>query len=115
MQGAILFAPVGALVPIALEHIAPGGTVVCAGIHMSDIPSFPYACLWQERRIQSVAHLTRRDGEAFMRIAAELPLQVHTRCYALAQAQQALDDLRAGRFSGAAVLRCGSDAGGGQA
>lgn len=106
LDAGLIFAPDGALVPIALRAVRPGGTVVCAGIHMSDIPSFPYAWLWGERRLLSVANLTRRDGEAFMRIAGMLPLRVETRAYALASANQALDDLRAGRFSGAAVLRC---------
>jgi len=104
LDAALLFAPIGALVPQALRAVRAGGTVVCAGIHMSDIPSFPYAWLWGERRIVSVANLTRRDGEAFMRLAAELPLQVTTHRYPLDQANNALDDLRAGRFSGAAVL-----------
>lgn len=104
LDAAILFAPVGALVPAALRAVRPGGRVVCAGIHMSDIPSFPYAWLWGERQIVSVANLTREDGESFMRMAARLPLQaaVHTR--PLEQAQAALDDLRAGRYTGAAVL-----------
>jgi alcohol dehydrogenase, propanol-preferring len=105
LDAALIFAPVGALVPAALAAVRPGGTVVCAGIHMSDIPSFPYSLLWGERRIVSVANLTRADGEAFLRVAAELPLSVHTVSYALADAQRALDDLRAGRVSGAAVLR----------
>jgi len=104
LDAALLFAPVGALVPEALRAVRPGGTVVCAGIHMSDIPSFPYAWLWGERRIVSVANLTRQDGEDFMRVAAAVPLQVRTHTYPLAQANQALDDLRAGRFAGAAVL-----------
>ena len=104
LDAALLFAPVGALVPEALRAVRPGGTVVCAGIHMSDIPSFPYAWLWGERRIVSVANLTRQDGEDFMRVAAAVPLQVHPHPYPLAQANQALDDLRAGRFAGAAVL-----------
>jgi alcohol dehydrogenase, propanol-preferring len=104
LDAALIFAPVGALVPAALAAVRPGGTVVCAGIHMSDIPSFAYALLWGERRIVSVANLTRADGDAFLRVAAELPLRVHTQCYPLAQAQQALDDLRAGRVHGAAVL-----------
>lgn len=104
LDAALLFAPVGALVPEALRAVRPGGTVVCAGIHMSDIPSFPYAWLWGERHIVSVANLTRQDGEDFMRVAAEVPLQVRTHPYPLAQANQALDDLRAGRFAGAAVL-----------
>nr|WP_088286444.1 zinc-dependent alcohol dehydrogenase family protein [Ideonella sp. A 288] len=106
LDAAVLFAPVGALVPQALRAVRPGGMVVCAGIHMSDIPGFPYAWLWGERRIVSVAHLTRRDGEAFLRVAAEQPLQVQVHTYPLAEANQALDDLRAGRFTGAAVLRC---------
>ena len=104
LDAALLFAPVGALVPTALQAVRPGGTVVCAGIHMSDIPSFPYRWLWGERRIVSVANLTRQDGLDFMRVAAEIPLQVRVHRYALAQANQALDDLRAGRFAGAAVL-----------
>jgi propanol-preferring alcohol dehydrogenase len=104
LDAALLFAPVGALVPTALQAVRPGGTVVCAGIHMSDIPSFPYAWLWGERRILSVANLTRKDGEDFMRVAASVPLRVSTHPYPLAQANRALDDLRAGRFVGAAVL-----------
>jgi propanol-preferring alcohol dehydrogenase len=106
LDAALLFAPVGALVPQALRAVRPGGTVVCAGIHMSDIPAFPYAWLWGERRIVSVANLTRADGDDFMRVAAGIALQVHTRAYPLAQANQALDDLRSGRVSGAAVLHC---------
>ncbi|MEY3253187.1 MAG: hypothetical protein RL227_2160, partial [Pseudomonadota bacterium] len=104
LDAALLFAPVGALVPRALRAVRPGGTVVCAGIHMSDIPQFPYAWLWGERRLVSVANLTRRDGEAFLRIANETRLQVHVQHYALEDANQALADLRAGRFGGAAVL-----------
>lgn len=104
MDAALLFAPVGALVPTALQAVRPGGTVVCAGIHMSDIPSFPYAWLWGERRLVSVANLTRKDGDDFMRVAASVPLRVSTHAYPLAQANTALDDLRAGRFAGAAVL-----------
>jgi propanol-preferring alcohol dehydrogenase len=104
LDAAIVFAPVGALVPTALRAVRAGGTVVCAGIHMSDIPSFPYAILWGERRLVSVANLTRADGEAFMKLAAEIPLHVHTVPYALEDANRALDDLRAGRFAGAAVL-----------
>ncbi len=104
LDAALIFAPVGALVPAALRAVRPGGTVVCAGIHMSDIPSFPYAWLWGERRIVSVANLTRSDGEAFMTLAAQLPLRVHTTRYALADANAALADLRAGRLAGAAVL-----------
>lgn len=104
LDAALLFAPVGDLVPEALRVVRPGGVVVCAGIHMSRIPAFDYALLWGERRIASVANLTRADGEAFLRLAGELPLQVHTTRYPLAQANQALDDLRAGRLAGAAVL-----------
>ena len=104
LDAALIFAPVGDLVPTALSAVRPGGTVVCAGIYMSDIPSFPYALLWGERKLMSVANLTRADGETFMRAAAEAPLVVHTQRYALADANQALDDLRAGHVRGAAVL-----------
>jgi propanol-preferring alcohol dehydrogenase len=104
VDAAIVFAPVGALVPEALARLAKGGIVVCGGIHMSDIPAFPYALLWGERRIQSVANLTRKDGEDFMRIAAEVPLRTETTSYALEQANEALDALRSGRLAGAAVL-----------
>jgi propanol-preferring alcohol dehydrogenase len=107
MDGAILFAPAGELVPRALEHVAPGGTVVCAGIHMSDIPTFAYRLLWKERCVRSVANLTRRDAQEFMAFAADHTLALSTRPYALAQANEALGDLRSGRFAGAAVLRCG--------
>jgi propanol-preferring alcohol dehydrogenase len=105
LDAALIFAPVGSLVPTALKALAPGGIVVCAGIHMSDIPGFPYDWLWRERKIVSVANLTRADGEAFLQLAQDIPLQVSTHAYALRDAQQALDDLRAGRFSGAAVLK----------
>ncbi|MBI1181970.1 MAG: zinc-binding alcohol dehydrogenase family protein [Alphaproteobacteria bacterium] len=104
LDAAILFAPVGALVPAALRAVAPGGTVVCAGIHMSDIPSFPYDLLWRERTLLSVANLTRRDGEEFLRIAPQVPVRTTTHLYPLERANDALDDLRAGRFEGAAVL-----------
>jgi len=104
LDAALLFAPVGALVPLALKAVRPAGIVVCAGIHMSDIPSFPYAWLWRERRIVSGANLTRADGEGFMALAARCRLQVTTHVYPMAQANEALADLRAGRFSGAAVL-----------
>jgi len=104
LDAALLFAPVGALVPAALAATRPGGTVVCAGIHMSDIPAFPYRLLWQERVVRSVANLTRADGEAFLACAARIPLAVHTRRYALADANIALSDLRDGRLEGAAVL-----------
>ena len=104
LDAAIIYAPVGALVPAALAATAKGGTVVCAGIHMSDIPSFPYRLLWGERVVRSVANLTRRDGEEFMNLAPRIPLRVRTQNYPLRQANQALDDLRGGRVSGAAVL-----------
>ena len=101
---AIIFAPVGRLVPEALSRTTPGGIVVCAGIHMSDIPSFPYRLLWEERIVRSVANLTRKDAEEFLSLAAETPLRTHIQTYPLAEANRALDDLRAGRLSGAAVL-----------
>lgn len=104
MDAAILFAPVGALVPLALSGVRPGGTVVCAGIHMSDIPSFPYALLWQERQLVSVANLTREDGQEFLAMARDLSLQVRTTTYPLAQANEALHALRSGELQGAAVL-----------
>jgi alcohol dehydrogenase, propanol-preferring len=104
LDGAIVFAPVGALVPIALRAVAPGGTVVCAGIHMSDIPSFPYRDIWEERVLRSVANLTRRDGDEFLALAPRVPVRTHVTPYPLGQAGQALEDLREGRFAGAAVL-----------
>ncbi len=104
LDAAILFAPVGALVPEALKHTDKGGTVVCAGIHMSDIPSFPYKDLWEERVVRSVANLTREDGEAFLQVAPTVPVQTTTHTYPLKDANKALDDLRHGRFEGAAVL-----------
>ena len=104
LDAAIVFAPVGALVPEALSRIVRGGTVVCAGIHMSDIPSFPYSLLWEERVVRSVANLTRRDGREFMELAARVPIRTHVRRYALADANTALADLRSGAFEGAAVL-----------
>ncbi|HEU5176725.1 MAG TPA: zinc-dependent alcohol dehydrogenase family protein [Burkholderiales bacterium] len=104
LDAAIVFAPVGALVPQALKATRKGGAVICGGIHMSDIPSFPYADLWGERRIESVANLTREDGARFMEVAARVALKTRVKTYPLAQANAALDDLRAGRFSGAAVL-----------
>jgi alcohol dehydrogenase, propanol-preferring len=107
MDAAILFAPAGELVPQALGHVVPGGSVVCAGIHMSDIPSFPYRLLWQERCVRSVANLTRRDAVDFMAWAARHRLRLATQVYPLARANDALADLRAGRFAGAAVLRPG--------
>ncbi len=107
LDAAILFAPVGALVPASLRALAPGGRVVCAGIHMSDIPSFPYDILWREREIVSVANLTRRDGEEFLALAPKVPVRTHVQPYPLAQANRALEDLRAGRVQGAAVLTIG--------
>jgi alcohol dehydrogenase, propanol-preferring len=104
LDAAIIFAPVGELVPIALRGVAKGGVVVCAGIHMSDIPSFPYSILWGERTICSVANLTRRDGEEFLALAPKVPVRTEVHRYALAQANEALDDLRNGRFTGAAVI-----------
>jgi propanol-preferring alcohol dehydrogenase len=104
LDAAIIFAPVGALVPAALRAVRKGGIVVCGGIHMSDIPAFPYADLWGERRLCSVANLTRRDGEEFFAIAPRVPVTTHVTTYALEQTAQALEDLREGRFDGAAVI-----------
>ena len=104
LDAAIIFAPAGSLVPTALRHIRKGGRVVCGGIHMSDIPSFPYALLWGEREIVSVANLTRADGERFMAVATKIPLRTAVKTYPLERANDALGDLRAGAFSGAAVL-----------
>jgi propanol-preferring alcohol dehydrogenase len=104
LDNAIIFAPVGPLVPEALSHVVPGGIVVCAGIHMTDIPSFPYRLLWEERTIRSVANLTRHDAREFLALAAEIPLNTHVQAYPLTDANRALSDLRAGRLSGAAVL-----------
>ncbi|TPQ29445.1 alcohol dehydrogenase [Methylomonas koyamae] len=104
MDAAILFAPVGSLVPEALRQVVKGGTVVCAGIHMSEIPAFPYSILWGERTLRSVANLTRQDGEAFLAIAAQAPLKTHVQTFALAEANLALAQLKNGRIQGAAVL-----------
>jgi propanol-preferring alcohol dehydrogenase len=104
LDAAILFAPVGALVVAALRAVAWGGTVVCAGIHMSDIPSFPYHLLWGERVVRSVANLTRRDGEEFLAVAPKVPVRTVIQTYRLAEANVALADLRSGRVRGAAVL-----------
>jgi propanol-preferring alcohol dehydrogenase len=104
LDGALIFAPAGELVPAALGVTAKGGTVVCGGIHMSDIPSFSYELLWGERVVRSVANLTRQDGEEFLRVAAEVPVRTQVTPYALEDAGRALDDLRAGRLSGAAVV-----------
>ena len=104
LDAAILFAPVGALVPAALRQVAKGGTVVCAGIHMSDIPTFPYALLWGERTVRSVANLTRRDGDDFLALAPRVPVRTEVVTYPLSRANEALADLRLGRLRGAAVL-----------
>ena len=104
LDAAIIFAPVGDLVPQALRAIKPGGTVVCGGIHMSDIPSFPYAILWEERVLRSIANLTRADAEEFLALAPSVPVRCETVGYALERANEALDDLRSGRLTGAAVL-----------
>jgi propanol-preferring alcohol dehydrogenase len=107
LHAAIIFAPVGDLVPKALRAVEPGGSVVSAGIHMSDIPSFPYEILWGERIVRSVANLTRRDGEEFLRIAPEVPVRTRVTEYPLERANEALGDLRAGALEGAAVLTLG--------
>jgi alcohol dehydrogenase, propanol-preferring len=104
MDGALIFASAGALVPAALKALAPGGTVVCAGIHMSDIPSFPYEDLWHERTIRSVANLTRQDGHEFLAVAKEIPVRTTVTTYPLTEAEKALSDLRDGAFTGSAVL-----------
>jgi len=105
LDAAIIFAPVGALVPAALRTVAKGGTVVCAGIHMSDIPAFPYEILWGERVVRSVANLTRKDGEEFLALAPRVPVRTQIEPYPLERAKEALEDLRAGRVRGAAVLQ----------
>ena len=104
LDAAILFAPAGELVPAALRVLAPGGTVVCAGIHMSDIPSFPYELLWEERSVRSVANLTRRDGEEFLALAPQVPVRTVVEELPLAQANEALERLRSGRVRGSLVL-----------
>ncbi len=105
LDAAIIFAPVGALVPVALRVLARGGTIVCAGIHMSDIPAFPYAWLWEERSIRSVANLTRQDGEEFLALAPRVPIRTSIEVVPLAKANEALRRLRAGELRGSAVLR----------
>ena len=105
LDAAIVFAPVGTLVPSALAALAKGGAVVCAGIHMSDIPSFPYELLWEERSVRSVANLTRRDGEEFLALAPQVPVRTEIEVFALEDANDALDQLRSGEVRGAAVLR----------
>jgi propanol-preferring alcohol dehydrogenase len=104
LDAAILFAPAGGLVRVALAALAKGGVVVCAGIHMSDIPSFPYELLWGERQVRSVANLTRADGEEFLALAPGVPVRTQVETFPLAEANEALDRLRAGRIHGAAVL-----------
>jgi propanol-preferring alcohol dehydrogenase len=108
LDGALIFAPVGDLVPKALRDVRKGARVVCGGIHMSDIPSFPYADLWGERQIRSVANLTREDAREFLRLAAAHPIDAQITCYPLERANDALDDLRAGRINGTAVLEVAS-------
>jgi propanol-preferring alcohol dehydrogenase len=108
LEAAIIFAPLGALVPVALAALEPGGTVVCAGIHMSDIPAFPYRDLWMERSIRSVANLTRRDGEEFMPLALAAGVHTEVTVFELEQANDALSHLRRGEIAGSAVLRCGA-------
>jgi alcohol dehydrogenase, propanol-preferring len=104
LDGAIVFAPVGPLLPVALRALAKGGVVVCAGIHMSDIPSFPYELLWGERSVRSVANLTRLDGEEFLRLAPEVPVRVEVETFALEEANDAIERVRAGKIRGSAVL-----------
>jgi propanol-preferring alcohol dehydrogenase len=104
LDAAIIFAPVGELVPLALAAVAPGGTVVCGGIYMSEIPSFPYSTLWDERVLRSVANLTRDDAREFLPLAPQVPVRTRITKYPLERANEALADLRAGRFTGAAVL-----------
>ena len=104
LDAAIIFAPVGALVPTALRAVAKGGVVVCAGIHMSDIPSFPYEILWGERVVRSVANLTRKDGEEFLALAPEVPVRTEVATFPLGEANEALKALREGKMRGAAVL-----------
>lgn len=105
LDAVVIFAPDGSLVPLALMNIRKGGTVVCAGIHMSRIPSFPYDILWGERQIVSVANLTRKDGEEFLKIAPQIPIKTEVTVYPLEEANHALDDLRSGRFVGALVIK----------
>jgi propanol-preferring alcohol dehydrogenase len=107
LDAAIIFAPVGELVPQALAALAPGGTVVCAGIHMSDIPSFPYDILWHEHSVRSVANLTRLDGVEFIGLAPEVPVRTEIQVYPLNEANSAVDDMRHGRVVGTAVLKVG--------
>lgn len=105
LDAVIIFAPNGDLIPLALKNIRKGGTVVCAGIHMSDIPSFPYEILWGERHLCSVANLTRKDGEDFLKIAPQIPIETQVHLYPLEKVNEALEDLRMGRFTGAGVIQ----------
>ncbi len=107
LDAAIIFAPVGALVPAALRAVDKGGTVVCGGIYMSDIPALPYSLLWEERVLRSVANLTRRDSEEFLEIAPKVPVKTQVTVYPLEQANEAMDAVRNGRIEGAAVLTMG--------
>lgn len=106
LDAAIVFAAVGRLVPEALTHVVPAGVVICAVIHMTDIPSFPYRPLWEGRVVRSVANLTRQDARDFLALAAKVALKTHVQVYELSDANRALNDLREGRVQGAAVLRC---------
>ena len=105
LDAAIIYAPVGGLVPLALRAVGPGGSVICAGIHMSDIPAFPYDLLWRERSVRSVANLTRQDGEEFLALVARTPIHTSIVEFELADANAALSALRTGHLNGAAVLR----------
>ena len=104
LDAAIIFAPIGSLVPAALRAVVKGGVVVCAGIHMSNIPAFPYEILWEERVLRSVANLTRRDGEEFLALAPQVPIRTEVHPFPLLQANEALDALRSGKINGAAVI-----------
>ncbi|MDP9130176.1 MAG: alcohol dehydrogenase, partial [Candidatus Binatota bacterium] len=104
LDAAIIFAPAGELVPLALKAVGKGGMVVCGGIHMSDIPSFPYSILWEERTVTSVANLTRRNGEEFMALAPQVPVRSEVETFPLEEANEALQRLRSGKIHGAAVL-----------
>src|SRR5207245_3680027 len=112
LDAAIICAPVGELVPVALRAVRKGGVVVCAGIHMSDVPTFPYELLWGERVLRSVANLTRRDGEELLTLAPQVPIRTEIETFSLEDANEALDRLRSGRIRGAAVLDITSEAGG---
>lgn len=104
LDAAIIFALIGNLIPKALMDVDKGGAVICGGIHMSDVPSFPYQILWGERIVRSVANLTRKDGDEFLKLAAQIPVKTNTRLFHLSQANQALESLRSGKIKGAAVL-----------